>query len=179
MEERNWEEMQKWMELKAKLNESKAIFHFKEGEVWWAAVGKNVGIEINGKGNGFARPVLIYKKLSKQGFLGLALTTQRHGGSWYQPLIVDGKQAYVVLSQVKTMSVFRLYRRIDKISPREYALVERKFDNLYKSKKFPQTVRNGVIQDIPDYVSIVAQMKRTVKRFSGWILRKMARRKQI
>ena len=143
MDERTHEEMEKWMELKIKLNKSRTMFNFKEGEIWWTAVGKNVGIEINGKGNGFARPILIYKKLSRQGFVGLALTTQKHSGSWYKPLTVGGKQAYAVLPQIKTMSVLRLYRRIDKISPREYKIIERGFNNLYRVKNSPRPCGMG------------------------------------
>src|SRR3989338_8328483 len=44
---------------------------FKQGEVWWCRVGKNVGDEIYGKGEKFARPVLIIKKLTRTTFLAL------------------------------------------------------------------------------------------------------------
>ena len=56
-------------------------------------MGENVGIEINGKGKRFLRPVLILKKLSKNGFLGVPLTSQEHKGNWYANFIfLDKKQ---------------------------------------------------------------------------------------
>ena len=119
------QQMQDWMEVKIRLNKSRTIFHVKEGEIWWAAVGKNIGIEINGKGNGFARQVIIYKKLSKLGFIGIPLTTQKHGGSWYRPLTVGEKHAYAVLSQIKTMSIYRLYRRICQLSVSDLEYIEK------------------------------------------------------
>ena len=53
-----------WIGLKEKLHtaDNKPPL-FKEGEIWWSAIGENVGIEVNGKGKPFSRPVYIYKKL--------------------------------------------------------------------------------------------------------------------
>jgi hypothetical protein len=43
-----------WIKLKEKLhNINYNPPFFKEGEVWWCAVGENVSVEINGKGGGF------------------------------------------------------------------------------------------------------------------------------
>ena len=180
MDEEEHKLLQKWMKIAERLNASKTLHNFKEGEVWWAAVGKNIGIEINGKGDGFARPVLIYKKLSRQGFMGIPLISQKHGGDWYMRIWLGKKDNRLVLSQAKVMSALRLYRKMGRISKKELERAEDKLGALYsRHKKYPQTLRNGVIQDIPEYATIVAQMRRVVKRLSGWILRKMARRKPI
>ncbi len=61
-----------WIRLKEKLHENNAkIPLFKEGEVWWCAIGENVGIEMNGKSKKFSRPEDI-KKI-KNGFYNLYL----------------------------------------------------------------------------------------------------------
>jgi mRNA interferase MazF len=39
---------------------------FFEGEIWSAAIGINIDIEIDGKGKNFERPVVIVKKFSKK-----------------------------------------------------------------------------------------------------------------
>jgi hypothetical protein len=44
---------------------------------------KNVGIEINGKGAVFSRPVVVYRKLSSNGFMAIPMSTQQKEGSWY------------------------------------------------------------------------------------------------
>ena len=73
-----------WIKLKEKLHESEyKIPLFKEGEVWWCALGENVGIEMNGKSKDFTRPVLIFKKLSREGFLGIPMSTKLKEGTWY------------------------------------------------------------------------------------------------
>lgn len=50
-----------WIQLKQKIYETEsAPLYFKEGDMWWCAVGENVGIEINDKGDIFSRPVFVY-----------------------------------------------------------------------------------------------------------------------
>ena len=96
------------------------------------AVGENVGIEINGKSGRFSRPVLVYKKLSKFGFLGVPLTSQEHEGSWYVPFDFQGNTSYAVLAQIRVMSVSRLYgNAIGQISKADFRAICKGFDNLY------------------------------------------------
>ena len=47
--------------VKEKLNGLPTEVLFKEREIWWIAVGRNVGEESNGKGNRFSRPVIVFK----------------------------------------------------------------------------------------------------------------------
>jgi len=58
MEEKRFSE---WIERKERIHDVGRLPAISEREVWWVAVGENVGIEINGKSGRFSRPVLIYK----------------------------------------------------------------------------------------------------------------------
>ena len=127
----------RWMALKKNLKNITNFAIFKEGEVWWTSVGDNVGIEINGKSNLFTRPVLVYKKFSNHGFLGIPLTSQRHSGSWYQHFILQGKDSYAVLSQIRTFSAARLQSRIAQIPSNDLSLIEAGLLKLYFPKNFP------------------------------------------
>lgn len=95
-------------------------------------MGENVDVEINGKNEVFSRPVLIYKKLSRFGFLGIPLTTQKHEGDWYVSFVFKDKTSIAVLSQVRTFSVLRLYRRMGTIPESDFNLVTTGFNKLYK-----------------------------------------------
>ena len=64
-----------WNELKKEIDERENIIQFKEREIYWARIGENVGFEQNGKGAELSRPVLIVKKLNKQLFFGVPLST--------------------------------------------------------------------------------------------------------
>lgn len=88
---------------------NKNIF-FREKEVWWAALGKNIGYEIDGKNNQFSRPVLILRKYSSDMCFVLPLTTQiKEKTIAYQFIIeLDKTKSAVVLSQGRTISSHRL-----------------------------------------------------------------------
>lgn len=98
----------------------------KNGDIWWCRVGENVGIEINGKSELFTRPVYIYKKLSALGVIVLPLTSQPKTGSWYCPFIFNGKQQYAALSQIRTVSVLRLEKKIGSLDRANREEVKRK-----------------------------------------------------
>ena len=66
-----------WMGLKEKLHIQDALPpYFKEGELWWVHMGENIGVEINGKGDQFTRPAVIYKKFNSSIMLIIPTTTQ-------------------------------------------------------------------------------------------------------
>lgn len=126
------EEFREWTLIKARIHAHGSVPWINEGEVWWTAVGKNVGVEINGKSAVFSRPVLIYKKLNRNSFLGIPLTTQFHDGDWYVPFEFQGKTSRAVLSQMRTMSTLRLYRRMGRVTDTDMAIIKRGLDRLYK-----------------------------------------------
>lgn len=51
-------------------------FYFREKEIWWAAMGQNIGFKVNGKHQLFERPVLIIKKYSEDVCFILPLSTK-------------------------------------------------------------------------------------------------------
>ena len=122
-----------WNNVKKITHDSSRVPAIKQGEVWWCAVGQNIGVEIDGKGSKFVRPVLVFKKLSRLGFLGIPLTTQEHDGDWYVPFVFQNKQQFAVLSQVKAFSVLRAYRRMGTIPESDFDLVVSNFGRLYSA----------------------------------------------
>jgi len=125
--------LEKWFPVKeSKHNiETVKIPRITDGEVWWVAVGENVGVEINGKSEYFSRPVLVFKKLSHLGFMGVPLSTQEHGGSWYVNFRFQGKEVYAALSQAKVFSTARLYNRLGQVAEDDMEKVKVGFRSLY------------------------------------------------
>ena len=123
-------EFLEWMTVKNEIQHGGKVAKFSEGQIWWAAVGKNVGVEIIGKNEDYSRPVIIFKKLSRLCFLAIPLTSQPHTGTWYTEFNFKGKQEYAVLSQIRMMSVFRLYNRMGKLSTGDYARIQAGFQKI-------------------------------------------------
>ena len=113
-----------WMDTKSRLHTIGGTHNVKNGEIWWCGVGENVGVEINGKGRTFARPVLVYKKYSKFGFLGLPLTSQAHEGSWYAHFTFKKKEQFVALTQMRMFSTSRLYNKMGELPLNDFRIVD-------------------------------------------------------
>lgn len=121
-----------WIGLKEKIhNNNSTPPLFNEGEIWWCALGENIGIEINGKGKVFSRPVFVYKKLSKDGFLGIPLSTQIKKGSWYVEIFFQEQKHVVTLSQIRVLSSFRMYDIMGSLDDKEIAKIKNGFLRLY------------------------------------------------
>ena len=128
MNEKHFDE---WMGLKEELHFNAKMPRILEGEVWWCSFGENVGVEINGKSAIFTRPVLIMKKLSKLGFMGIPLTSQEKQGSWYTEFEFLGKKEWAALCQARVMSVSRLHAKMGRIPESDLEKVRTGFRRLY------------------------------------------------
>ena len=108
--------------------ENKRTFH--EREVWFIKVGENVGFEQNGKGEEFLRPVIVYKKFSKNVFLGIPLTKTTKEGKFYRSFEFKGERSNAILSQIRLFDSKRLKYKIGKMSVGDYTGVKEKLIDL-------------------------------------------------
>ena len=127
-EEKHFDE---WNDVKKTRHSFNRVPAIKEGEIWWCAMGENVGVEINGKHERFSRPVLVFKKLSQFGFMGIPLTSQEHQGEWYVSFIFRNKKQTAALAQARVMSVARLCEKMGTIPNSDLGAVRAGFGKLY------------------------------------------------
>lgn len=121
-----------WIGIKQKIQEKAAIPpFFKEGDVWWCGLGENIGIEINGKSEAFSRPVVVYKKLSREGFMAIPMSTRQKEGSWYVSVSFQGKDVTLNIGQVRVTSVYRMYSKIGELDNSDMSSLSEKFLLLY------------------------------------------------
>lgn len=160
-----WEQKQfdEWNKTKKNIQRRGKTPSIKEGEIWWFADGKNVGVEINGKGTGFARPVLILTKFGRLSFLGIPLTTKKHEGSWYAEQDFKGKKCYAALHQAKALSVHRLYGKMGELPEDDLTLIRQTFLELH-IKNFPRPLSRGVVGN-PKDKTIIAVLSQKIKNF--------------
>ena len=101
---------------KAKKLDSK-IFNdfFYAREIWWCALGVNIGSEQDGKNESFERPVLILKRINKDSCLMAPFTSRLIDNEYRITTQSSGMHAQVVLSQIKVISTKRLLKKDKKI----------------------------------------------------------------
>lgn len=102
-----------WNEKKKRIDVGVKRRFYRVREVWWCALGVNVGFEENGTGIEYQRPVLVLRGLSRETCLVAPLTTSQNFHKYRIPIgIVDGRPAQAILSQVRVVDAKRLVNRI-------------------------------------------------------------------
>lgn len=99
-------------------------------EIWWAHLGENVGVEQNGKGEEFLRPVLILQKFNQHHIVIIPLTTQRSQEKFSFYLNRNIKflkqDCWLIFSQIKVLDSARLHKKMGKISVGLFTQIQKK-----------------------------------------------------
>ena len=97
--------------------------YFKEREIWWCALGVNVGVETDGKNDNFERPVLVVKRFNRDMVWVVPVTSTAGDPKFYHPIQYGSDKRWLILSQLRTHSSKRLLRKVDFLSVDDFARV--------------------------------------------------------
>ena len=104
----------RWHNEKSRINESEGAALFHEREIWWCALGANIGFEQDGSSALFTRPVIVLTKFNLNSCLVVPLTAKPKTGKYYFPIgKVEDKEAVAVLSQLRFIDRKRLALKIE------------------------------------------------------------------
>ncbi len=117
-----------WNILKKNIQAGKKVEYFRERQIWWCSVGQNVGFEVYGKGNSFSRPVLVFKKLTHDTFIGIPLTSKN-------------KSVNAMLHQIRIFDKKRLVNRFGEVDDADFKRISDGFLALYRSKNIHPALR--------------------------------------
>ena len=127
-------DFKKWHESKEKIDNVPGRLFFHKREIWWCSLGANVGFEQDGKGEKFARPVVIFKKFNNEVFWAIPLSTKIKKSRFYAPLFAsDGVKRVAIISQLRLVDAKRLLDKIAVISKNEYEEIQKAVKNLCDS----------------------------------------------
>jgi mRNA interferase MazF len=116
----HYKDFDSWNKEKQIINQAEKELFFSEREIWWCALGINVGVEIDGKNNKFERPVLIMKFISRDMSLVLPLTSKGYEGETQAKITTEKISSFVKISQIKVISTKRLLRKMDVLSEEQF-----------------------------------------------------------
>ena len=124
-----------WNGLKKKIeNISSEGLLCHKGDVWWASVGVNIGVESDGKGATFGRPVFVVQVFNRDMVWVLPITSTPKTSPFYHQFEFNGTQQSIALSQIRTISTKRLNRYIGAVPDEEFNLVLSKLGTFLKTK---------------------------------------------
>ena len=120
----------KWNNRKKEINKDKPNF-YKERDIRWCSLGVNVGFEQDGTSGKFKRSVLIVKGFSMNVCLIVPLTTSKKINPYHVGVgIIEGKEAFVILSQIRLIDTKRLHARLDILSQEKFEEIRKAIRDL-------------------------------------------------
>ena len=125
------EQFDKWNEVKKHTQNKEFNFSLKPREIYWVKIGQNNGSEEYGKDKDFTRPVIIIRKLTKDLFIGVPLTTTVKDNDYFHPFTYNNKtrgeiENSAMILQLRTFSIKRVLNKIGKISVEDFEQVVEK-----------------------------------------------------
>ncbi len=124
----------RWNEQKKELHWHKRV-DFHEREIWWCAIGVNVGSEQYSKTSNFSRPVLIFRKWSESMFWGIPLTTKiKEGSETRFRFILNELVNEALILQMRAFDAKRLVRKITTLPALECMQLENQVYELLKTE---------------------------------------------
>jgi len=121
-----------WNEIKKSLHAKPNNLGVHEREIWWTSFGVNVGVEIDGKHDAFERPSLILRKFNRQMTWALPITSIGKDRRFYEKFLLNGKEYFVVLTQLRTISTKRFIRKIGMASKSDFERIVEKATRFLK-----------------------------------------------
>jgi mRNA interferase MazF len=108
----------RWNTRKKRLHKSIFTRYVHEREVWWCALGINIGVEADGKHDNFERPVLVLRKFNRDAVLIVPLTSRAKPNPYQWPFRHEEKLFAAVFSQMRLISTKRLLRKMYRMDRR-------------------------------------------------------------
>lgn len=125
----NSAKLDKWNAVKKSIDNAQTKQGVKNQRIYWTKIGQNVGNEVFGKGNNFARPVLVVSAFANDTFLGVPLSSkaQNKKGKFYHKFIDSkGKMQIALLGQVRIFDIKRVGAYLSKMDRENFAKIKEK-----------------------------------------------------
>lgn len=113
-----------WNEQKKDIQSKSFSKTYQERDIWWCAIGANIGVEQDGKNSAFERPVLVVKKFNSDMAWIVPMTSKNKSKVFYFPVEHSGSTKSFVLSQMRIVSTKRFTRWINRLSTYDFIVIK-------------------------------------------------------
>jgi len=104
---------------------------FDVGEIWFCALGANIGFEQDGMGEKFLRPSVIVRKFNNEVLWVVPLTKNQKAGPYYfQFSFEKGIMSSAILSQIRLLDAKRLMYLKGNMKKEDFEKLKEKIRNL-------------------------------------------------
>ncbi len=111
-----------WNKRKKAINGDERGVDFHEREIWWCAIGINIGSEQHSQASGYSRPVVIVKKFTRDIFWAIPLTTKTKEDIPFRiRFSLHGNENDLLILQMRAYDRKRLIRKIAVMAKEEFA----------------------------------------------------------
>ncbi len=126
-------DFKQWHFRKESLHKEDIRPFFSEQEVWFCALGANVGSEQDGVGTKFLRPVIIVKKFNAEIFWGVPTTRRNKRGEFYLRFSFQKDDfTTAILSQIRLIDAKRLSHKIGMIRKTDFKELKKRLTSFLK-----------------------------------------------
>jgi mRNA-degrading endonuclease toxin of MazEF toxin-antitoxin module len=107
--------------VKKHINNERRVVYVHAREVWWCAIGVNIGAEVDGKNEHFERPVLVIKVYNRESLFVVPITSRAQENKFHIPIVICSasgavRTVWVKLTQSRVISTKRLLRKVDVVN---------------------------------------------------------------
>lgn len=129
-----------WNSLKKKTHFKERKVGIKPRDIFYIRLGQNIGSEEYGKGDDFARPVLVLRQLTKELFVGIPITSTLKHNDYFHTFSYSHKATgdirnCAMILQLKTFSKKRLLNRIGMVHKKDFHEIIAKTEKLVNPTK--------------------------------------------
>ncbi len=127
-----------WTKLKIRIHHKDQaeieVLYFREKEIWWTHLGKNIGHEQDGKNEQFERPMIILRKFNRNFFWGVPTSSKIKEENEFYHLFTFNEEIYsAIVSQMRPISAKRLIRKIGVLPKTEFETLKGRVVSLIKN----------------------------------------------
>ncbi len=132
-------EFERWNKIKIAANSRDAEnILIQKGAIWLMQVGVNIGSEMDGKGQDFVRPIIVVKKINRDTFFGVPISSKIKTNYFRLHFQLFSEDRVAVLSQLKLYDKKRCIRFMSVLTKEKLGEISQRLSEFFLEAETPR-----------------------------------------